>query len=179
MTVTLSDWVLHPQGSTGRTSETPGSNGALAQPPFEANAIAIAIAIAHDQHADHHFRIDRRTRNRAIEIGEVVAQVAQIEAPINAAQQMICWDVIFKIERVKQPRLATRLLSYHAAFSRVCRWSGGALRLGFSGARLKFAAGSLMHLRQLLLQSFGTGVLCCYRLPRLTELALDRLHSLL
>ena len=35
--------------------------------------------------------------DRAIEIGEVVAQVAQIETLINAAQEMIFWDVVFKI----------------------------------------------------------------------------------
>lgn len=41
-------------------------------------------------------------------IGEVMAQVAQIETPINAAQKVIGWDVIFKVERVKQPFLPTR-----------------------------------------------------------------------
>ena len=76
----------------------------FAQPPLGANA----VAIAHDQHADHQFRINRRTPNRAIEIGEVMAQVAQIETPINAAQKVIGWDVIFKVERVKQSLLPTR-----------------------------------------------------------------------
>ena len=54
------------------------------------------------------FRINRRTPNRAIEIGKVVAQVAQIETLINATQKVICWDVIFKVERVKQSFLLTR-----------------------------------------------------------------------
>jgi hypothetical protein len=78
--------------------------GLFAQAPFGANA----TAIAHDQHADHQLRINRRTPNRAIEIGEMVPQVAQIETPINAAQQVIFWDVVFKVERVKQPILPTR-----------------------------------------------------------------------
>jgi len=52
--------------------------------------------------------INRRTPNRAIEIGEVMAQIAQIKTPINAAQKVIGWNVIFKVERVKQPLLPTR-----------------------------------------------------------------------
>jgi len=36
------------------------------------------------------------------------AQVAQIKTPINAAQKVIGWNVIFKVERVKQPLLPTR-----------------------------------------------------------------------
>jgi hypothetical protein len=68
--------------------------GLFAQPPLGANT----VAIAHDQHADHQLRVNRRTPNRAVEIGEVVAQFAKIEAPINAAQKVIGWDVIFKVE---------------------------------------------------------------------------------
>ncbi len=77
--------------------------GLFTQPPFGADA----IAVVDDQHTDHQFRINRRTPNRAIEIGEVVTQVAQIETPISAAQKMIFWDVVFKVERVKQPILPT------------------------------------------------------------------------
>jgi hypothetical protein len=78
--------------------------GLFAQPPLRANI----VAIAHDQHADHKLRVNRRTPNRAIKIGEVMAQVAQIETLINAAQKVICGDVIFKVERVKQSLLPTR-----------------------------------------------------------------------
>lgn len=78
--------------------------GLFTQAPLGANA----VAIAHDQHADHQFRINRRTPNWAIEIGEIVAQVAEIETLINATQEMIFWDMVFKIERVKQPILPTR-----------------------------------------------------------------------
>ena len=78
--------------------------GLFAQPPFGANA----VAVADDQHANHQFWINRRTPNRAIKIGEVMAQVAQIETLINAAQKVIGWDVIFKVERVKQSILPTR-----------------------------------------------------------------------
>lgn len=68
--------------------------GLFTQPPFGANA----VAITHDQHADHQFGINRRTPNRAVEVGEVGAQVAQIETPINAAQKVSGWNVIFKVE---------------------------------------------------------------------------------
>ena len=68
--------------------------GLFAQPPFGADA----IAVADDQHADHQLRINQRTPNRPLEVGEVMAQVAQIETLINAAQKVICWDVIFKVE---------------------------------------------------------------------------------
>jgi hypothetical protein len=37
-----------------------------------------------------------------------MAQVAQIEAPINVVQKVIGRDVIFKVERVKQSLLPTR-----------------------------------------------------------------------
>jgi hypothetical protein len=67
-----------------------------------------AIAITHDQHVNHQFRINRRTPNRAIEIGELMAQVAQIETLINTAQKLIGRDVTFKVEGVKQSLLPTR-----------------------------------------------------------------------
>lgn len=67
-----------------------------------------AITIALDQHADQQQKINRRTANRGVEIGEVVPQVTQIETSINTAQEMTCWDVVFKVERVKQQLLTTR-----------------------------------------------------------------------
>ena len=76
----------------------------LAQPPLGANT----VAMAYDQHADHQLRVNRRTPNRAGKIGEVMAQVAQIEALINAAQKVIGWDVILKVEGAKQSLLPTR-----------------------------------------------------------------------
>jgi hypothetical protein len=46
----------------------------FAQPALGTNT----VAVAHDQQADHQFRIDRRAPNRAVKVGEVVAQIAQI-----------------------------------------------------------------------------------------------------
>lgn len=62
----------------------------FAQPALGTNT----VAVAHDQRANHQFRINRRTPNRAVKVGEVVAQIAQIEASINVAQEMIWWNVI-------------------------------------------------------------------------------------
>ncbi|WP_348967365.1 hypothetical protein [Pseudomonas sp. PS02303] len=45
---------------------------------------------------------------RTIEIGEVLAQVAQIKTSITAAQKVSGWNVISKVERVKQSLLPTR-----------------------------------------------------------------------
>jgi hypothetical protein len=61
---------------------------------------ANSVAVAHDQQANHQPRINRRTPNRALEIGEALAQVTQIETSINPTQELICWDVIFNAERV-------------------------------------------------------------------------------
>jgi hypothetical protein len=76
---------------------------------------ADTLAVSHDQQANHQFRINRRTPNRAVEIGEVMAQIAQIAASINVAQEVICCDVIFTVERVKKSILSARQLSHHAA----------------------------------------------------------------
>jgi hypothetical protein len=78
--------------------------GLFTQPPLGANALAIAL----DQHANHQFWINRLTPDWTVEIGEVKAQVTQIETLINAAQKMIGRDVTFKVERVKQSFLLTR-----------------------------------------------------------------------
>jgi hypothetical protein len=48
-------------------------------------------------------------------IGEIMAQIAEIKASINAAQEVIGWDVIFNVERVKQSLLSARQLPHHAA----------------------------------------------------------------
>src|SRR4029450_12684293 len=45
----------------------------LAQPPLEADA----VAVANDQHPDHELRIDRRSTDVAIERCQLLAQVSQ------------------------------------------------------------------------------------------------------
>ncbi|KAF4558096.1 hypothetical protein HBJ16_004328 [Pseudomonas sp. CES] len=63
-----------------------------------------AVAVANDQHAHHQLRINRRAPDGAVEIGQMGAQVAEVQALINAAQEVLGRDVLFQIERVKQAR---------------------------------------------------------------------------
>lgn len=66
---------------------------------------ADAIAVADNQHPNHQFGIDGWAAGMAVVIGQLLAQVAQIKALIDAAQQMILGNVVFKIEAVEQPAL--------------------------------------------------------------------------
>ena len=43
----------------------------------------------------------------AVKLGQMLAQIAQVKIMINAAQQMIPGNVVFKIERVEQSILTT------------------------------------------------------------------------
>jgi hypothetical protein len=66
----------------------------FAQPALRADA----EAVAHDQHADHQLRIDRWAARVAVERREVIAQFSEVEEAIDAAQQVIAWDVIVEVE---------------------------------------------------------------------------------
>lgn len=67
-----------------------------------------AIAVADDQHAHHQFRIYQGTPDGAIEIRQVGAQITEIQALVNAAQEVLGRDVIFQIERIEQALLPSR-----------------------------------------------------------------------
>lgn len=71
----------------------------LTEPAFRADA----IAVADDQHLNHQYGIDGWAAGMAVVIGQLFAQVAQVKALIDAAQEMILWNVVFKIEAVEQP----------------------------------------------------------------------------
>jgi hypothetical protein len=49
----------------------------------------------------------------AVVIGQLLAQLAQVEAMINAAEEMILWDVVFKVEGIEEPFLAIGLKPHH------------------------------------------------------------------
>ena len=70
----------------------------LAQAPFRADA----EAVAEQQHPHHQLRIDRGATRVAIERREVLAEIGEIEEPINAAQQVVCWNVRVEVEGIKQ-----------------------------------------------------------------------------
>ena len=76
----------------------------FAQSPLGTNA----IAVADDQHAQHQLRVNRGTPDGAIEIRQVGTQVTEIKGLVDAAQEMLGWDVIFQIERVEQALLSSR-----------------------------------------------------------------------
>lgn len=47
-----------------------------------------------------------------------MAQIAEIKASINAAQEVIGWDVIFNVERVKQSLVRSTIVPSCCEFSR-------------------------------------------------------------
>ena len=51
----------------------------------------------------------------AVERGEVLAQLRQIEEPIDAAEQMIRGNVRVEVEGIEQSVLVAAVLSHHAA----------------------------------------------------------------
>ena len=69
--------------------------------------------ITNYQHADHQLRIDRWSAGMAIKRGEISAQIRQVEKLINAAKQMIGWNVVVKVERVEQTVLIAAVVSHH------------------------------------------------------------------
>src|SRR5438132_8744935 len=83
----------------------------LAQPPLEADA----VAIADDQHSDHKLGINRRPANVAIEGCELLPKLNQYPRHdrINPPQQMARRDAPFKVEQVKQLALIARLSTQH------------------------------------------------------------------
>lgn len=44
---------------------------------------------------------------------EMPVQLAQIQKLVNAAEQMVCWNVVFQVEGVEQRRLPGFLTSHH------------------------------------------------------------------
>ena len=67
-----------------------------------------AVAVANDQHAHHQLRIDRGASDGAVEVGQVCTQIAEIQALVDAAQEVLGRDVVFQIERVEQALLPSR-----------------------------------------------------------------------
>src|SRR3546814_16502812 len=58
-------------------------------------------------------RINRGPPGVAVVIGQLRAQIAQVETLINATQKVIVGNVGVEIECVKQPSLTTRSLTHH------------------------------------------------------------------
>lgn len=69
----------------------------LAQPPFRADA----IAVIHDQQAEHYLGIDRGSAGIAVERGMVIAKLAQIEQGVDLSKQVVLGDVIIQVKAHK------------------------------------------------------------------------------
>ena len=83
----------------------------FAQAPFRADA----EAVAEQQHPHHQLGINRGATRVAVERREVLAEIGEIEEPINAAKQMIRGNVCVEVEGIKQSVLVAAVLSHHAA----------------------------------------------------------------
>ena len=72
----------------------------LAQPPLEADA----VAVANNQHPDHEFRINRRASSLAVERCQLLAQLSQNPRynRIDPAQQMARWNTGLEVEQIEQ-----------------------------------------------------------------------------
>lgn len=81
----------------------------LAKPPLGPDT----EAIAHQQHPDEEFRVDRRPPGMAVEIGEVAADPGQVHEPVDGAQKVVLRKMILQRELVKQRPLRFLPQSYH------------------------------------------------------------------
>jgi hypothetical protein len=66
----------------------------LAQPPLGADP----EAVPHEQHPDHQLRIDRGTSSVAVVVRQMLAKFTQVEAAVNATQEVILGNVFVEIE---------------------------------------------------------------------------------
>src|SRR3954464_5754427 len=57
---------------------------------------------ADDQHPDHQFRIDRSPANGTVEQRRFLPQPVEFDKPVDRAQEVPLWHMIFERELVKQ-----------------------------------------------------------------------------
>jgi hypothetical protein len=68
-----------------------------------------AEALADDQHPDHQFRINGWPARVTAVFGEMLAKVGSVEMLVDAAKEMILWDVVVKVEGVEKSSLLAPL----------------------------------------------------------------------
>jgi hypothetical protein len=81
----------------------------FAQPSFRADA----EAVAHDQHADHQFRVNRRPAYGAVEGRQLPPQTVEFDKPINRPQQVPSRHMPFERKLVEQRLLMDLSLPHH------------------------------------------------------------------
>lgn len=84
----------------------------LAQAAFGADA----VAVADDEHADHQLGIDGGAARVTVMRRQMLAQLAQVKAGVDATQQMVLRYMFFQVEGVEQFLLPTFLLSHHGRY---------------------------------------------------------------
>ena len=81
----------------------------LAQPPFGANA----VAVADQQHPHEQFRINRWPAGRTVEWCQLAANTRQIDEAVDRPQQVRGRYVPLERELVEQSRLISLLETHH------------------------------------------------------------------
>ena len=74
--------------------------GLVAKPALRADA----VAVAHQEHADHQLRVDGGPPDRAVERRQLGPQPRQVQCPIKPPEQVVRGDVPLQAELVEEPR---------------------------------------------------------------------------
>ena len=80
----------------------------VAQPPLRAHP----VAVAHQEHADHHLGVDRGPPRQAVERRQLGPEPRQVQHLVDAPKQVSCWDMPLKAELVEELRRLD-LTSHH------------------------------------------------------------------
>jgi hypothetical protein len=81
----------------------------LAQPPFRADA----IAIADNQHPDQQLGVNRRPSGRAVKWRQVRPNLAKIDETVDRSQHMVDGHLLLERELIKQSTLIDLPLTHH------------------------------------------------------------------
>src|SRR3990170_6345788 len=76
---------------------------------------ADAIAVAHDEHTDHEFRIDRGASDVAVVGLEFLVKVGQCSRHkhVDPSQKMVVWNAIIEAELIEQLSLIPSPATHH------------------------------------------------------------------
>ena len=112
----------------------------LAQTPLGADA----VAVAHDEHAQHQLGVDRRTPGVAVVLGQMLMQTLKVQAAVDATKQVTLRYVVFDVERVEESILPACLSPHHL---RALQTNAHRTRITSPGSRLRrvFQQNSLVN----------------------------------
>src|SRR5208283_1471391 len=78
-------------------------------------------AVAHQQHSHHQLGINGWSARMAIRRREMLAQIRQVEKPVNAPEQMLRGHMLIEVEGIKESVLVAAALSHHAGALPIAR----------------------------------------------------------